>query len=269
VAAVPAAVLGAAALVGFVATEVRLQRRSSNGSRGTARASRPPMMPPRLFASVDFSVINAVTFLAYAGLTGVFFFFVLYLQVVAGFSALAAGAAGTPVTLLLLLGSSRSGALGTRFGPRIPLTLGCLAAAAGTLLMLRIGPGAVYWRDVLPAVVVFGLGLTAFVAPLTASVLAAVENRFAGVASGVNNAVARTGGLLAVAALPVLAGLSGGDYADASALRHGYRIAVLCCAGLFVAGGALAGVLLRARRGGEDDASSAGTSDREESPISR
>jgi MFS family permease len=175
----------------------------------------------------------------------VFFFLTLYLQVVAGFSAFATGAATTPVTVLLLLGSPWSGAAGKRFGPRVPLTAGCLAAGVGALLTLRVGPEAVYWRDVLPAVVVFGLGLTAFVAPLTASVLAAAESRFAGVASGVNNAVARTGSLLAVAALPLVAGLAGSDYADPAALQHGYRGAVVAGACLFFVAAALAAVLLR------------------------
>lgn len=227
--AVPAAALGVAALAGFVAVE---------------RRSGEPMLPPALFASRDFSVLNAFTFVTYAALGGTFFFLVLQMQIVAGFSALAAGAAPAPVPLLLLAGSSWAGALGKRIGPRIPLTAGCLVATAGVLLMRRIGPGAVYWRDVLPAVILMGVGLTLFVAPLTASVLAAAETRYAGVASGVNNAVARTGGLLAVAALPLLARLSGTDYENPAPVNHAYQTALAYCAGLFVVGAALSSAFL-------------------------
>jgi len=183
--------------------------------------------------------------LTYAALGGTFFFLVLQLQIVAGFSAFAAGAASAPMPLLILAGSSWAGGLGKRIGPRIPLAVGGLLAAAGVLLMRRIGPEAVYWRDVLPAVVVLGLGVTLFVAPLTASVLAAAPTRFAGVASGVNNAVARAGGMLAVAALPLVAGLSGTDYEHPAAVNDASRVALACCAGLFATGAVLAGALLR------------------------
>jgi len=231
-AAVIAGVLGLAAFAGFVAVE---------------RTSPHPMMPPALFASREFSVINAVTLVVYAALGGVLFLFALQLQVVAGFSALAAGAANTPIPVLLLLGSPRAGSLSKRVGARVPLTVGCLLAAAGTLLMLRVGPHAVYWRDVLPAVLLFGLGLTVLVAPLTATVLAAVDVRYAGVASGVNNAVARTGGLLAVAALPLLVGLSGAGYAESSTVDHAFRGAMLYCAGLLAIGGVASWLLLPSR----------------------
>ena len=230
--AVGAGVLGLAAFAGFVAVE---------------RRSPHPMMPPALFRSREFSVINAVTLLVYAALSGVIFFFVLQLQIVAGFTALAAGAANTPIPILLLLGSPRAGALSKRVGARVPLTVGCLFAALATLLMLRVGPDAVYWRDVLPAVALFGLGLTVLVAPLTATVLAAVDVRYAGVASGVNNAVARTGGLLAIAALPLLVGLSGAGYASPSTVDHAYRLALLCCCGLLATGGVASWLLLPRR----------------------
>ena len=134
--------------------------------------------------------------------------------------------------------------LAQRTGPRLPMTAGPLVCAAGLLLMLRIGPDASYATRVLPAVLVFGLGLSLTVAPLTAAVLAAAPARHAGVASGVNNAVARTAQLLAVAALPVLAGLSGDDYRDAAAFLHGFRVAMGVSAGLLVLGGLLSALTI-------------------------
>jgi EmrB/QacA subfamily drug resistance transporter len=216
---VGAAVVGALALVGFVLLERRLAA---------------PMMPPGLWKSATFSAVNAVTFFVYGALGGVIFFVVVQLQVVGGFSAIAAGLSMLPFTVLMLALSAPAGALAQRIGPRWQLTVGPLLAAAGTLLMLRIGPHASYLLDVLPAVVVMGLGMTALVAPLTSTVLSSVESRHAGAASGVNNAVARTGGLLAVAALPLVAGLSGKAYNQPTAFDHGFRIAVLASAALFI-----------------------------------
>ncbi len=178
-------------------------------------------------------------------MSGTFFFTVVQLQQVAGYSPLAAGAAMIPSTLLLLVLSSRAGALSTRIGPRIPMTVGPLIVAAGMALMIRIGPGADYVTDVLPAVMVFGLGLSLTVAPLTATVLAAVETHRAGIASGINNAVARAAGLLAIAVLPLVAGLSGDDYRDPVAFDAGFRIAMIVAAGLSAAGGVLAWVTIR------------------------
>ena len=120
------------------------------------------------------------------------------------------------------------------------MTVGPLVCAVAGLLMLRIGPDAAYLTDVLPAAAVLGLGLTILVAPLTATVLAAVESRQAGIASGVNNAVARAAGLMAVAALPVLAGITGDDYTDPSAFADGFRIAIWIAIGLLVVGAGLA-----------------------------
>jgi EmrB/QacA subfamily drug resistance transporter len=224
------AVVGVAALFGFVATEHR---------------SAHPMLPPKIFANRQFTAANIVTFAVYAALGGVFFFLVVNLQVVAGFSPMLAGTALLPVTVIMLLLSARSGALAARIGPRLPMTLGPLVAAGGVLLLVRVGPRASYVRDVLPAVTVFGLGLALIVAPLTATVLAAAENRYAGVASGVNNAVARAAGLLAVAVLPVVAGISGDDYEHPTAFGHGFRIALITCAALLVLGGLIAAALIR------------------------
>ncbi len=229
VASVVAGVVGLLALAGFVLVE----RRSSH-----------PLVPPGLFASTQFTAANAVTFAIYAAFGAVFFLLVLDLQVVAGFSPLASGVALLPVTLIMLVLSARSGALAQRIGPRLQMTGGPLIAAAGLLLTLRISVHASYLVDVLPAVVVFGLGLATLVAPLTATVLAAAPTEHAGVASGVNNAVARAAGLLAVAALPAAAGLSGTAYRSASAFHSGFRTAILICAGLLVAGGVLAALTI-------------------------
>jgi hypothetical protein len=219
------------------------------------RRSPHPLVPPSLFADATFSAANAVTLLIYAALGTVFLLLVLQLQVVAGFSPLAAGTSLLPVTLVMLVFSARSGALAARIGPRLPLTLGPLVSAAGLLLMLRIDAGtsgAAGWLfDVLPAVLVFGAGLALTVAPLTATVLDAAPDRFAGSASGVNNAVARAAGLLAVAIVPVVAGISGEDYTDPAQFDAGFRTATLIGVGLLVAAAALAFAVVRNRLGGQ------------------
>jgi Na+/melibiose symporter-like transporter len=136
--------------------------------------------------------------------------------------------------------SARSGALAQRIGARIPLTVGPLVIAAGLLLMTEIEPGDSYVSSVLPAMIVFGLGLTLVVAPVTATVLAAADSRQSGMASGINNAVARVAGLLAVAVLPVIAGLTGDKFYDPEAMADGFRMAMVTCAALSVLGGILA-----------------------------
>lgn len=204
-----------------------------------------PMLPPGLFASRQFSAVNAVTFAVYAALAAVFFLLVVHLQVTAGYSPLASGLAGLPVTVTMLLLSSRSGDLAARIGPRRQLTGGPLLCAVGAVLLAGIDADARYVVDVLPGVLLFGLGLAATVAPLTVTVLAAAQDRHAGLASGVNNAVARTAGLLAVAALPVAAGITGDDYADPARFAPGYHTAMLTCAGLLALGGVLAALTVR------------------------
>jgi EmrB/QacA subfamily drug resistance transporter len=204
------------------------------------RRSPSPMMPLAMFSSRQFTAANLVTFVVYAALSGFFFLFVAFLQISLGYSPIAAGAASLPVTLLMLLLSARSGALAQRIGARIPLTAGPLVIALGLLLMIRIDPGDSYVTGVLPAVIVFGLGLTLVVAPVTATVLAAADARHAGIASGINNAVSRVGGLLAVAVLPVIAGLTGGSFYDPAKMTDGFHTAMLACAGLSAAGGILA-----------------------------
>ncbi|MGI5350771.1 DHA2 family efflux MFS transporter permease subunit [Streptomyces sp. CA-250714] len=229
-----ALVLGTVALVGFAQTE---------------RRAASPMLPPGVFTARQFLSANAVTFVVYAALGGVFFLLVVFLQTSLGYTPLYAGAASLPVTLLLLALSSRAGALAQRIGPRIPLTVGPLLLAAGMLLMLRIevgegGMGA-YAASVLPAVLVFGLGLATTVAPVTATALAAAPSEHSGVASGVNNAVSRVAQLAAVAALPVLAGIGGSDFADPRAFADGFRSAMLITAGLALVGAVLAFTTIR------------------------
>jgi EmrB/QacA subfamily drug resistance transporter len=210
----------------------------------TERRSEAPMMPLDLFSSRVFGMVNLVTVLIYGALSGILFFLVLQLQITAGFSPLVAGLGTMPLTVLMLLLSRSSARLGERVGPRVPLTAGPLIAAGGLLLMLRIHAGATYLVDVLPASVLLGLGMTLLVAPLTATALNAVETRRAGLASGVNNAAARTGSLLMVAALPALVGLSGAEYRSAGAVNNAFRGAVVICAGLMVAAGLLSWVTM-------------------------
>ncbi|GAB4012166.1 MFS transporter [Nocardioides ultimimeridianus] len=204
-----------------------------------------PLVPLRLFRNAQFSAANVVTLLVYAALGVIFVLLVLQLQVVAGWSPLAAGTAMLPVTVLMLLFSARAGGFSQRIGPRLPMSVGPLLAAAGVLWMGRLGPDATYVRDVLPPVVLFGAGLTLMVAPLTATVLDAAEDRFAGIASGINNAVARTAGLIAVAVIPVAAGIGGADYRDPTAFDAGFGKAMTMCAALLVGGGALAFAFVR------------------------
>ena len=202
-----------------------------------------PMMPLGMFSSRLFSAANAVTFLVYAALSAALFLLPIQLQQVAGYSPLRAGAALVPMTVVMLLLSARVGRLAQRTGPRLPMSVGPVVAAAGLALMARVGPGSGYVADVLPAVLVFGLGMAVTVAPLTATVLAAAGPEHAGVASAVNNGVARVAGLLAV---PVAAGISGADYLDPGAFDAGFVRGVLACAALCAAGGVLALATIRA-----------------------
>jgi EmrB/QacA subfamily drug resistance transporter len=204
------------------------------------RRSPQPIVPLRLFANRTFTGTNLMTLLTYAALGAVFFVLVLNLQISAGYGALAAGLSTLPVTVLMLLFSRRSGALAARIGPRTQLFVGPLFAAAGALLLTRVdATHDNYLLDVLPGVLLFGIGLTTFVAPLTASVMAAAPTDDVGVASGINNAVARTGSLLAVAVLPALAGLHGEAYREVAVMVHGYRVVMLACAALLVAAAAV------------------------------
>ena len=223
-----AASAGVAALVAFVVVE---------------RRSRRPMLPLEIFRSRQFTGANLTTLAVYAALGGTLFLLILELQLVLGYSALEAGASMLPVTMIMLLLSARMGALAQRIGPRWPMTLGPLVVAAGLMLLAQVGAGDGYLSGVLPGVVVFGLGLSATVAPLTAAVLASVEDAHMGVGSGVNNAAARVAGLLAVAVLPAAVGLdlAGGP----TAVTDGVQRALLVGAALCVAGGAVAYATIR------------------------
>jgi EmrB/QacA subfamily drug resistance transporter len=163
--------------------------------------ARAPMLQLSLFRIRNFAMVNLQTLCVYAGLIGAFFFLTLYLQQVSGYSPFEAGLATTPTTVMMFLLSGRFGALSARFGPHIPLTVGPMVAAAGVALLVRLNQDVDYLVDVLPAMILFGLGLSITVAPLTTTVLNSVSENHAGVASGVNNAVARVAGLLAIAAL--------------------------------------------------------------------
>lgn len=196
--------------------------------------SRTPMLPLSLFARRNFSAGNVETLAMYAGLSILFFLLALYLQQVAGWSALEAGLATLPTTVVMFSLSRVWGRLADRSGPRLFMGLGPLVAAVGLLLMLRLGREVDYATELLPALVVFALGLSMTVAPLTAAVLAGVESRQAGIASGVNNAVARVAGLLGVA---VIGAVVGGDITEAS-----FHLAMAVSAGLVGLGG-VAGAL--------------------------
>jgi EmrB/QacA subfamily drug resistance transporter len=219
------AIGGGLALIAFVLAEGR----SAN-----------PMMPLAIFASRQFSAANAVTFVVFGALSGVFFLLVAFLQISLGYSPLEAGAASLPITTLMLLLSTSAGALAQRIGPRIPLTIGPLVTALGLLLMSQIDRGDSYLSGVLPAVTIFGLGLTLVVTPVTATVMAAADERHSGIASGINTAVSRLSGLIVVAVLPLVAGLTGKRFYDPAAMEHGFHVAMLTCAALAVAGGVLA-----------------------------
>ena len=224
------AAVGIAALAGFVLLE---------------RLKHDPLVPMHLFGSRVFSVVNGLTLLVYGALGVLLFFLVLQLQVSSGFSPQQAGLAMLPLTVVMLLLSSRTGALASRVGPRLPLSVGPLLCAIGVLMLTGVGAGTHYLTGVLPGVLVFAVGLSTLVAPLTSTVLAATPDRFAGIASGINNAVARTGSLLAVAALPALVGVGGADYQRPEVFGPGYVTAMLVCSALLAAGALVSFVGLR------------------------
>jgi EmrB/QacA subfamily drug resistance transporter len=225
-----AAVVGALALVAFVLAE---------------RSEKMPMLPVGLFGSRQFSAANGMTLLVYAALGAIIFFLVLQLQTVVGYGPLRAGVATLPITVVMLLLAARGGALAARIGPRLPMSLGPVVCAVGVALLARVDSQATYWVDVFPGLTIFSLGLALLVAPLTATVLAAAPDRYAGIASGVNNAVARGGSLLAVSALPFAVGLGGDDYDQPAIFSAGYERAMWICVALLVIGGAISFVLIR------------------------
>jgi EmrB/QacA subfamily drug resistance transporter len=199
------ALLAAGAAVCLLLVFLRLE-----GARGE-RA----MMPLGLFASRRFVGLTVFTFLLYGALGELFVLVPYFLISAQGYSATAAGASLIPLPLILTVSSPFAGALGSRIGPRVPLTLGPIVVAIGFLLALRIGAGANYWTAVLPMIIVIGLGMSAAVAPLTTAVLTSVDSRHTGSASGLNSAVARTGGLVATALLGAVLGAAGAQLVTA------------------------------------------------------
>jgi EmrB/QacA subfamily drug resistance transporter len=226
-----AAVVGAVLLLAFPILERNRQH---------------PLVPLKLFASQQFSGANLTTFVVYAALSATLFLLILHLQQDLHYSALGSGLSFLPATLLLTLFSSRAGALGQRIGPRLPMTAGPVLAAVGLLLLAGSRSGDSYLGSILPGILVFGAGLTLTVAPLTAAVMAAVESRHLGVGSAINNATARIGGLIAVAVIPALAGLTtASSRLSGVSLNAGFTTAMYISAGMLVAGGLIALLTIR------------------------
>ncbi len=209
------------------------------------RSSRHPLLPLAIFRSRQFTAANAITFVIYGALGGALFLLPLQLQRVVGLSALESGSALIPMTILMLLLSPLAGRISQRTGPRVPMTVGPFVAAVGLALLVRVGPAGGYWLTILPAVVVFGLGLSITVAPLTATVLAAAGPEHAGIASAINNDVARASGLVAVATLPLVAGLTGRAALDPYTFSAGFGMAMWITATLVAAGGVLSYLTIR------------------------
>jgi EmrB/QacA subfamily drug resistance transporter len=228
---------GIIALVGFVLVE---------------RSSRHPLLPLVIFRSRQFTAANAITFVIYGALGGALFLLPIQLQRVVGMTALESGSALVPMTILMLLLSSLAGRFAQRTGPRLPMTVGPLIAAMGLALLVRVGPSGGYWLTIFPAVIVFGLGLSITVAPLTATVLAAAGPEHAGIASAINNNIARAAGLVAVATLPLVAGITGRAALDPHILSAGFRMAMWIAAALVAAGGVLSYLTIRDIPAGAD-----------------
>jgi predicted MFS family arabinose efflux permease len=238
---------GVAALAGFILVE---------------RRSRHPMLPLEIFRSRQFTAANIVTFIVYGSLGITFFLLPVNLQQVLGYSPMQAGLATLPITILMLALSSRAGHLAERIGPRVPMTFGPVGVAGGLVLLSGVQQGGTYLATVMPGVIVLGLGLTLTVAPLTATVLAAASARHAGIASGVNNAISRGAGLLAIAVIPGIAGLTGDAYRNPTAFAGGYRLSMLIAGALAAAGGVFAWMLIRNEVAGRAHSCPAGQLDR-------
>jgi len=228
--AIATLVVGAAATAAFVLVE---------------RASAAPMPPLRFFRSRQFTVTNSVTLIVYAALSGALFLLPVVLQVVDRYTPLESGVSLLPLTVVMLLLSARSGRLASRIGPRLQMGVGPVLAGAGLALFVRVTNNSSYVSGVLPATLVFGLGLATTVAPLTMTALSSVADEHAGLASAVNNDVARVGGLVAVAVIPPLAGISGTVYLHPGELAASFHTAVFISASLCVLGGILAAVGIR------------------------
>ena len=232
----PAIVASAAAAVVLLAAFVGIERRAPN-----------PLVPGEVARSPAFRATNAITLFAYASLTGMFFLLPTELQIGLGLSPLEAGAALMPVTLVMLVVSPRAARVSDLIGPRLPLALGLGVACSGLLALSRASPGDRYLTGVLPGVLLFAFGISFCVAPLTVTMMASVARERAGVASAINNAVSRVAGLLAVATLPLAAGIAGSDYRDPTRFTHGYERALEICAVSFAVAMVIALVGFRTR----------------------
>jgi EmrB/QacA subfamily drug resistance transporter len=225
-----ALLLGIALLVSFVLWE---------------RRADDPVLPLVVFRSRQFSATNIVTFIVYGALGGVLFLLPIQLQQVSGYTALEAGISLLPVTVIMLVLSARSGALAARIGPRLQMSVGPVLVGIGIALLVRINENGDYLTQVLPGVLVLGLGLATTVAPLTSTALGAVPASRSGVASAVNNDVARAAGLIAVAVLPAAAGITGASYLHPAEFSSGFHQAAVMSAVLCVVGGLLSAVSIR------------------------
>jgi EmrB/QacA subfamily drug resistance transporter len=221
---------GAVALAAFVVVEGRIAH---------------PILPLAIFRSHQFTATNLVTFLVYAALSGALFLLPIQLEQVSHYSPLEAGASLIPLTAIMLIFSARSGALASRIGPRLQMAVGPVLVGAGMVLFRLVGPSGAYLTEVLPAILVLGAGLAFTVAPLTTTALASAPVDHAGVASAVNNDVARAGGLIAVAVLPVVAGITGASYLHPLQFTAGFRMAVVISGVAAAAGGLVAALLIR------------------------
>jgi len=227
---VGALIIGVVSLVAFIIVELRV---------------RAPIVPLDIFKSRQFSATNGVTLLIYGMLGGMFFLLPIELQQVSHYGPTAAGASLLPITFMLFALSSRSGALSARIGPRLQMSVGPIVVAAGLALFARINAGGNYLIEVLPAVVVFGFGLAITVAPLTATAMSSAPAERSGLASAVNNTVARTGSLLAVALLPAVAGITGDSYLHPAVFETGFQHAAFIASVICAAGGLLAAATIR------------------------
>jgi EmrB/QacA subfamily drug resistance transporter len=201
------------------------------------RKTKNPMLPLSLFSVRNFSAGNIATFLIYAALSLQGFILVIFLQQVAGYSATLAGLASLPITIIMLLLSSRFGALAGKYGPRLFMTVGPIISSLGMLYMLTVQIPLNYWQHLLPGILLFGLGLSITVAPLTSAILGSIKQSQAGIGSAVNNAVSRIAGLIAVAVIGIFAGTT----LDLG----GFHTGILICAGLLFAGGVVSFVGIR------------------------
>jgi EmrB/QacA subfamily drug resistance transporter len=198
------------------------------------KRTKQPMLPLELFSIRNFSIGNIATFFIYGALALQGFILVIFLQQVAHFSAVAAGLSSLPITIILFFLSSRFGALSGRFGPRLFMALGPIVAGSGVLLLLRVGLPARYLSELLPGLILFGLGLAATVAPLTSAILGSIQPSQAGIGSAINNAVSRIAGLLSIAAI--------GMFIGGSMTLQGFHTGLIICAGLLIGGGIISAI---------------------------